>query len=243
MIGNAVYERTLSVVNAVNREMTRTTPDLNAVLAIARGSAGLAVNGLADTTQGLSAAISGLRSVQPTAEVTAAPVASPRAEPRAGEPNTPASTALVQPPGTISPEEARTLDSLASQQAASDAAALLTALSQQNRAQVALTQISACAFEHAEGGGTLAFSPQNPITLAPGQPGVVNVSGGRGPYRVTGTGPQVASIKVSAELTNGPIGITTTGAAEGQTASFLVEDVANRVVPPQTLTVVVARPK
>jgi hypothetical protein len=223
LIANAVYERTLAIVNQVNAELMRTTPTIEAVIALARGSAGLAVDGVSDTAGQLTAAISSARAVEGQALAgAAAPItmAANQADP-----------ALM----VRAIEAGRNL-SRAAEKAANAGASLLTSLDASRSSGVA--QISACGFELAEGSAGLSLSPAGTVEVASNGSKTVLVSGGRGPYRVTRTGAETRI--TTPEFSLGPVIITARGAAAGSSAAFLVQDLSNPTVPALTIAVQVA---
>lgn len=240
LIANAVYERTLAIVNGVNAELMRSTPTIEAVMALARGSAGLAVDGLGDTAQQLNNTISRAREAQGQAGIRAT----------SGTPAAPATPNLLSLGGQPAPEdgaaraareareaaEALGLASSRLADAAGDAATagaeLLSKVSAARSAGVA--QISACAFEVAEGSAGLAFSPAGVIELPRNGSATVVISGGRGPYRVTRTGAETPI--TAGEFTLGPLNITARNATVGASSTFVVQDLGNPTVPPGTIT-------
>lgn len=237
LIANAVYERTLAIVNGVNAELMRSTPTIEAVIALARGSAGLAVDGLGDTAQQLTNTISRAREAQGQAGIRAA----------AATPAAPGTQNLLTQGGQPAPEdgaaraarEAAEALRLASSrladaagEAASAAAELLGKLNATRSANV--VQISACAFEAADGSAGLAFSPAGVIELPRNGSATVVISGGRGPYRVTRTGAETPI--TAAEFTLGPLNIGARNAPVGTSSTFVVQDLGNPTVPAGTIT-------
>lgn len=216
-IAAAVYERTLDIVNATNRELENATPNPDAIVALARGSAGLAVDGTADARQAASGAVE--TGVQ--ASTTAV---------RASE-------ALEKAAAPSADEAAKELRAIASdtERMTTRAAHLLTQLNEQQAS--ALAQISGCAFEDAEGSAPLTVSPAKAVEVATGQTATFVVSGGRGPYRVTRTGLGRRTTGNPPEFSTGAVSVGAQALSTGETGTWLVEDFGNRAVAPVTLSV------
>ncbi len=217
LIAVAVYQRTLEILGQVNTELMRATPSTDAVMALARGSAGLAVDGVADTARAYNAAVA-------QAVTVGGDINAQRAS------------------GQALTSDADKQSGAA--QALGDVAAALQALPQPAAEEISrldaagadgLAQIIACGFEHAEGTAALSFAPAGPIDIAASETQVVMVTGGRGPYRVTRLG---ADVKIAApEFTTGPIAITSNGAAAGTASTFMVQDLGNGTAAAATLVV------
>lgn len=240
LIANAVFERTLAIVGEVNRQMIQATPDLNAIVTLARGAHGLAVNAVADAKQANAAGNADLATGAAQATTAAAGVKGTSAVAQSGAVTAMAASSLNVSPSDAQDAVATALVKLAAESttAANAGKDLLTALEETRSA--ALARISSCSFELHDGTADIALSPASLDIPAASSGGTVSVSGGRGPYRVTQTGAETR-MRPASELSTGVVQILRNGAAAGTTATFLVEDFGQRSARPATLTVTVAR--
>lgn len=200
LIANAVYDRTLAIVIQVNSEVQRATPNLDAIMNLARQAGGASLDGVADSTAALRNAS---RTASPPPDRTGQP---------ATEQTPPERTAA----GMIDRLRAR------ADATAEAAGKLADALAQ--APQQGLAQVRACAFQQVEGRG-LTVTPGTTPTIAPNTATtVLAVAGGRAPYRISATGNGAAELRAEPEFSPGQFTLRNTGAQAGASASFLITD-------------------
>lgn len=204
LIANAVYDRTLAIVIQVNSEVQRATPNLDAIMNLARQAGGASLDGVADSTAALR---------------NASRIPSPQPD-RTGEP------AIEQTP----PERtaAGMIDRLRAKADATAEAASRLADALAQAPQQRLAQVRACAFQQVEGRG-LTLTPGTtpsiaPVTAARPTTAVLAVAGGRAPYRISATGNGAAELRAEPEFSPGQFTLRNTGAGSGASASFLITD-------------------
>lgn len=236
LIANAVFERTLAIVGEVNRQMMQSTPDLNAILALARGAQGLAVNAVADAKQTNAGGNADLMTGAAQADTASRGIRAGSPAAQAGEATAMAAASLnARPEDSVDPlADALAVLSRKARAAADAGGRLLTALEETRNAAVA--RIAACSFEHQDGSADIALAPAMLELRGNETTGTVVATGGRGPYRVTGTGAETP-MRPATELSTGTIVIQRNRAGANTTATFLVEDFGQRTAKPATLTV------
>ncbi|MBB3900146.1 hypothetical protein [Roseococcus suduntuyensis] len=204
LIANAVYDRTLAIVIQVNSEVQRATPNLDAIMNLARQAGGASLDGVADSTAALRNAS---RTPSPPSD-------------RTGQPTTEQTPPERTAAGTIDRLRAK---ADATAEAASKLADALTQAPQQR-----LAQVRACAFQQVEGRG-LTLTPGTTPSIAAATAArptttVLAVAGGRAPYRISATGNGAAELRAEPEFSPGQFTLRNTGAGAGASASFLITD-------------------
>lgn len=204
LIASAVYDRTLAIVIQVNSEVQRATPNLDAIMNLARQAGGASLDGVADSTAALRNA--------------------------ARPPAPPAPLAEAQPSRPTDAERvaAGIMDRLRAKADATAEAASRLADALAQAPQQRLAQVRACAFQQVEGRG-LTLTPGTTPTIAPATAAtpataVLAVAGGRPPYRISATGNGAAQLRAEPEFSPGQFTLRNTGAQPGASASFLVTD-------------------